>query len=98
MLVYAIMWPGNEPSAAVCRAIEMHDIGDSPDPWYGTPEEPTSPMFVAERPTDSTGHGASRMGGSAVSNVVGTSTHRHRGGQRRRSSRDPEPGVTSPAS
>lgn len=49
--VHAIMWPGNEPSSRVCRAIGMRDLGEVPDPWYGTEDEPTSPMFLAERPS-----------------------------------------------
>lgn len=49
--VHAIMWPGNEPSVRVCRAIGMRDLGTVPDPWYGTEDEPTSPMFLAERGT-----------------------------------------------
>lgn len=33
--IWAIMWPGNEPSAKVCRSIGMDDLGVRPDPWYG---------------------------------------------------------------
>jgi RimJ/RimL family protein N-acetyltransferase len=33
--IWAVMWPGNAPSAAVCRAIGMDDLGVRPDPWYG---------------------------------------------------------------
>lgn len=33
--IWAVMWPGNEPSARVCRAIGMTDLGVIPDPWYG---------------------------------------------------------------
>lgn len=33
--VWAVMWPGNEPSARVCRAIGMADLGVLSDPWYG---------------------------------------------------------------
>ncbi len=33
--IWALMWPDNEPSARVCRAIGMHDLGVRPDPWYG---------------------------------------------------------------
>ncbi len=43
--VWAIMWPQNDASAAVARRIGMADLGVVDDPWYGTPEEPTSRMF-----------------------------------------------------
>lgn len=33
--IWALMWPGNEPSARVCRALGMVDLGVRPDPWYG---------------------------------------------------------------
>jgi RimJ/RimL family protein N-acetyltransferase len=33
--IWALMWPGNEPSARVCRVIGMQDLGVRPDPWYG---------------------------------------------------------------
>lgn len=33
--IWALMWPGNESSARVCRAIGMQDLGVLPDPWYG---------------------------------------------------------------
>ena len=48
--VWAIMWPHNERSAAVARAIGMIDLGVRPDPWYGEPEFPDSLMFRADRP------------------------------------------------
>ncbi len=43
----AIMWPHNEPSAGVARAIDMVDLGLPVDPWYGTPETPHSRIFRA---------------------------------------------------
>ena len=33
--IWALMWPGNAPSARVCRAIGMQDLGVVADPWYG---------------------------------------------------------------
>lgn len=39
--IWALMWPGNDSSAKVCRAIGMDDLGVRPDPWYGG----TSHMF-----------------------------------------------------
>lgn len=33
--IWALMWPGNHPSARVCRVIGMQDLGVRPDPWYG---------------------------------------------------------------
>lgn len=33
--VWALMWPGNDASARVCRAIGMEDLGVRRDPWYG---------------------------------------------------------------
>jgi RimJ/RimL family protein N-acetyltransferase len=33
--IWALMWPGNEPSARVCRSIGMDDLGVHPDPWHG---------------------------------------------------------------
>lgn len=33
--VWALMWPGNEASARVARAIGMTDLGVADDPWYG---------------------------------------------------------------
>lgn len=50
--VWAIMWPHNEPSAAVAGRIGMEDLGVLDDPWYGTPEEPRSRMFRAENSTE----------------------------------------------
>ena len=43
--VHAIMWPHNHASAAVAERVGMTDLGVVDDPWYGTPEEPTSRMF-----------------------------------------------------
>lgn len=43
--IWAVMWPGNAPSAAVCRAIGMVDLGVRPDPWYGG----ESHLFCASR-------------------------------------------------
>ena len=44
-IVWAVMWPHNESSAAVAQRIGMTDLGVIDDPWYGTPEEPTSRVF-----------------------------------------------------
>ena len=43
--VLAIMWPHNDASARVCRAIGMDELGVVADPWYGSPEDPDSLMF-----------------------------------------------------
>lgn len=43
--VWAVMWPGNLPSAKVCRRLEMTDLGVCDDPWYGTVEYPASHFF-----------------------------------------------------
>lgn len=51
--VWAIMWPDNAASAAVCRAIGMTDLGVRRDPWYGEEEFPDSRMFLWERPAPS---------------------------------------------
>jgi RimJ/RimL family protein N-acetyltransferase len=48
--VWAIMWPHNDASAAVARAIGMTDLGVIPDPWYGEPDTPDSLMFRIDRP------------------------------------------------
>lgn len=48
-LPLAIMWPHNEASAGVARAIGMVDLGLPVDPWYGTPETPYSQIFRASR-------------------------------------------------
>lgn len=48
--IWAIMWPHNDRSAAVARAIGMTDLGVRPDPWYGDPENPDSLMFRIDRP------------------------------------------------
>jgi RimJ/RimL family protein N-acetyltransferase len=48
--VWAIMWPHNDASAAVARAIGMMDLGVIPDPWYGEPDTPDSLMFRIDRP------------------------------------------------
>ncbi len=46
-LPLAIMWPHNEASAGVARAIGMVDLGLPVDPWYGTAETPYSRIFRA---------------------------------------------------
>ncbi len=46
--VRAITYPDNEPSKAVCERLGMHCLGEVPDPWYGSDEEPTSLMWVLE--------------------------------------------------
>lgn len=43
----AIMWPHNEASSGVARAIGMVDLGLPIDPWYGTPETPHSRILRA---------------------------------------------------
>lgn len=53
--VWALMWPSNEASARVAQAIDMTDLGDIEDAWYGTEEEPLSRVFVARR-SDSRTH------------------------------------------
>lgn len=50
--VWAVMWPDNAPSARVCRALGMADLGVRHDPWYGTEEFPDSQLFRIERPAD----------------------------------------------
>jgi RimJ/RimL family protein N-acetyltransferase len=47
--VWALMWPGNEPSARVARTIGMTDLGVDDDPWYGG----TSHIFRWELPASS---------------------------------------------
>lgn len=47
--VWAVMWPQNEASARVAASIGMADQGVINDPFYGSEEEPTSRVFVAER-------------------------------------------------
>lgn len=44
--VYAVMWPHNVASAGVATRIGMRDLGVLADPWYGTPEDPDSRIFV----------------------------------------------------
>ncbi|MEM7288188.1 MAG: GNAT family N-acetyltransferase, partial [Actinomycetota bacterium] len=51
--VHAVMWPHNEPSAAVARRIGMLDLGVIADPWYGTDDDPDSRVFVWEPPSRS---------------------------------------------
>lgn len=46
--VLAIMWPDNEPSKRVCSRLGMTDLGEVDDPWYGSPEAPTSLMFALD--------------------------------------------------
>lgn len=43
--VWAIMWPHNDASARVCRAVGMRELGVVIDPWYGSSEDPDSLMF-----------------------------------------------------
>lgn len=47
--VWAVMWPDNGPSAAVCRRLGMDPLGVRVDPWYGTAEYPHSRFFLAFR-------------------------------------------------
>ncbi len=46
--VWAVMWPDNAPSAAVCPRLGMEDLGVQVDPWYGTAEFPDSRIFLVE--------------------------------------------------
>ena len=46
--LWAFMWPDNHASANFARAVGMTEIGVIHDPWYGTDEEPTSRIFVAQ--------------------------------------------------
>ncbi len=48
--IRAIMWPDNEPSVAVCGRLGMTHLGIVDDPWHGSPEFPTSRMFVLDVP------------------------------------------------
>lgn len=50
--VWAIMWPHNDASARVCRAIGMDELGVVIDPWYGSGDDPDSLMFRWERRRD----------------------------------------------
>lgn len=45
--IWAIMWPQNNASASVCRAIGMADLGVVDDRWYGSEAYPQSRMFRA---------------------------------------------------
>lgn len=46
--VWAMMWPDNGPSAAVCRRLGMDPLGVRVDPWYGTAEFPDSRFFLTD--------------------------------------------------
>ena len=45
--VWALMWPQNTPSAAVCRRLGMVELGVQVDPWYGTTRDPDSLVFCS---------------------------------------------------
>nr|WP_274387438.1 GNAT family N-acetyltransferase [Salsipaludibacter albus] len=48
--IWAVMWPDNAPSAAVCRRLGMAELGVRVDPWYGTADDPDSRVFLATAP------------------------------------------------
>jgi RimJ/RimL family protein N-acetyltransferase len=48
--IWALMWPQNAPSAAVCRRLGMHELGVQVDPWYGTTRDPESLVFCSLAP------------------------------------------------